>query len=108
MTSSIIAAVTRTVPTLVVFNFTEDRIANVVPREVDDNAAPAAKAVNLNTPAPSGMRINDNAMGRQIPVKATRMAGIKVCLSNFTSVERPPTINPRRQILGECLHNITK
>jgi len=45
-TSSSIAAVTRTVPTLVVVSLAAERIAKVVPSEVDDRAAPAAKALS--------------------------------------------------------------
>lgn len=91
ITSSIIAAVTSTVPSLVVFNLTDARIANVVPSDVDDNAAPAAKAVKLDVPGISGIRINDNPIGKQIPVNATNIAGANICFNIFKSVVRPPT-----------------
>ena len=48
-TSSIIAAVVSRVPTLVAVNLEADRVANVAPNDVDDKAAPAAKAVNRPT-----------------------------------------------------------
>jgi hypothetical protein len=45
-TSSIMAAPTRTTPTRVLCKLAEDRIANVVPRDVEHREAPAEKAAN--------------------------------------------------------------
>src|SRR5271154_1192435 len=91
-TSSIMAAVTRTVPSLVAESFAADRIAKVVPSEVDERDAPAANAVRDDTfvDVNSGMRMKDKAIGNPIPVIATSMDGMSVSLSNSRFVVRPP------------------
>lgn len=89
------AAATRTVPILVRSNFAADRMAYVVPREVEQREAPAVNAVSrlIVGDQRSGIRINDKAMGTKIPVNATRTEITKYCLSNVRSVLRPPNFN---------------
>ena len=82
-TSSIMAAVTRTVPTRVDVKLAAERMAKVVPNDVDDNAAPAANAISLVIPVDvnNGMRRKDSAIGTKIPVIAINIDGTNVCLS---------------------------
>lgn len=89
------AAATRTVPILVRSSRDAERIAYVVPKEVEQREAPAVNAVRgvIVGDQNIGMRIKDNAIGRRMPVKATRTEMMKYCLSNFKSVLRPPDIN---------------
>jgi len=91
-TSSSMAAVTSTAPTLVEVNWAVERIANVVPSEVEESAAPAAKALSLLTSVDvnKGIRSNERAIGARIPVNATRIDGPKVCFRRCKSVVRPP------------------
>jgi len=93
-TSSSMAAVTRTVPSLVVVSFEAERIAKVVPSEVDDRDAPAANAVRNDTfvGVNRGMRMKDKAIGNPIPVIATIMDGMSVSSSNSRFVVRPPVV----------------
>jgi hypothetical protein len=91
-TSSSIAAVTRTVPALVLISFSRNRIAHIIPNEVDDSAAPDAIAVRLSI-VEIGIRRNDRRKGKMTPVAATRTEGMKFCLSNLNSVLKPPVIN---------------
>jgi hypothetical protein len=93
-TSSSIAAVTKTVPTLVEVNLAADRTANVVPKDVEQSEAPAANAASLLIVAENiGMSKNDKAMGSKMPVHATRIASSKVCLSKTKSMPRPPVVS---------------
>ena len=106
-TSSIMAAVTRTVPSLVVVSFAADRIAKVVPSEVDERDAPAANAVRDDTfvDVNRGMRMKDKAIGNPIPVIATSMDGMSVSLSNSRFVVRPPAKSERIFVAdSEYLH----
>jgi hypothetical protein len=82
------AAVTKTVPTLVFSKFAADKIANVVPKDVEQSDAPAVKAVNrlIFCGQKSGIRTKDSAIGTRIPVTATRTERTKFCFSNFKSV----------------------
>lgn len=67
-TSSIIAAVTRMLPRRVSPSPADRRMANVVPREVEHNDAPDAKAaLTLVLPLVRGMRMNDIPMGAAMP-----------------------------------------
>jgi hypothetical protein len=61
--------------------FAAERMAKVVPNDVDDNAAPAANAVSLLIPVDvnSGMRRKDNPIGTEIPVIAIKIDGTNVC-----------------------------
>jgi hypothetical protein len=94
--SSSIAAVTRTVPSLVEASWACWRIANVVPKEVEESDAPAVKAVIKLIFVGWTIFIsrNDNEMGSNIPVNATTMLGTKACFNKYRFVSRPPTLAP--------------
>ena len=65
------AAVTRTVLSLVDVSFEADKIANVVAMEVDASDTPAAKAVKLHgSVGVNKGRRKDNPMGKTIPISA--------------------------------------
>ncbi|KAL2042906.1 hypothetical protein N7G274_004666 [Stereocaulon virgatum] len=69
-TSSSIAAVVRTVPSCVVVKPLVLSTVNVVPKLVDDSAAPAAKAYNSVAFARAKMQ-NEKGIGKQMPAKGT-------------------------------------
>jgi len=94
ITSSIMAAVMRIVPIFVEFRFAADRIVNVVPKDVDDKATPAAKAFNGSTLVGENIGIsrNESAMGNMTPVIEMKRAGTIELLSKRRSVESPPAI----------------
>jgi len=89
-TSSIMAALVRTVPSLVVVSPLVRSIVNVVPRLVEQRAAPAANACR----GVADTRIlseNENSMGNTIPVIATVAEGTMLAFNDAKEVERPPT-----------------
>lgn len=88
-TSSSVAAVINTVPSRVVIRPLVDRTVNVVPRLVEQRAAPAGNdcsGVALARPS----KENEKAIGKQIPVKATPADSAKFDLTAWKDVERPP------------------
>ncbi|CAL3972239.1 unnamed protein product [Diplocarpon coronariae] len=105
-TSSIIAAPTSTTPTFVLCNPAEDRIANVVPREVEQSEAPAENAASgLGYVVPerpekgNARRIKDRARGIRRPTVATDIERYTVFRRSARSVLSPPSktspISPR-------------
>jgi hypothetical protein len=80
-TSSIIAAVTSTVPTREECNFAADRIAYVVPIEVEHNDALAVNAVKalICSGRNNSKSTKDSAIGNKIPVIATATESPNVC-----------------------------
>src|SRR5450756_775317 len=79
-TSSIMAAPTSTTPTRVCCIPAEDKIANVVPKEVEHSEAPAEKpASGLGYAAPELLekgktsKMKDKAMGIKRPIVATEI-----------------------------------
>jgi hypothetical protein len=92
-TSSSIAAAITTVLIRVVDNCVAESIAKVVPKDVDEEAAPAAKALSrvISSGRNKGIRRNDRAIGSNMPVIATRADGIIRVLSRLRSVFRPPS-----------------
>jgi hypothetical protein len=90
-TSSIMAALVRTTPSLEVESPLEARTVKVVPRLVEHSAAPAAKActgVAFRRPC----SVYERPMGTAIPVRATAEERSKLALSDLKEVERPPTL----------------
>lgn len=88
-TSSIIAALVRITPSLLSVSPEVVRTVNVVPSEVEHNAAPAAKAckgVMLNRPC----NTNERAIGAHIPVTATTVERKRFAFRVFTEVLNPP------------------
>jgi hypothetical protein len=88
-TSSIIAALVRTIPSLECERPLEARTVKVVPKLVEHRAAPAAKAwrgVALRSPC----RENDRAIGNTIPVRATAEERARFSLRDLKEVDRPP------------------
>lgn len=88
-TSSSIAAVLRTTPILVFTNPLVLRTANVVPRLVEQSAAPAAKAWR-GVALASLRRTKDKAIGNEMPVSATATERWMLALRDLNDVERPP------------------
>lgn len=65
------------------------RIVNVVPRLVEQSAAPAAKAC-MGVASTSDSRTKERAMGKLIPVIATATERERFALSERKFVSRPP------------------
>ena len=76
-------------PSRVFTNPAAERIVNVVPREVADNAAPAAKHCR-GVAEVSRARRKDSAMGRRMPVIATRVERGRFRRSGGREVFKPP------------------
>lgn len=88
-TSSIIAALVRTTPRREVERPLEPRTVKVVPKEVEQSAAPAAKACNgeaLRRPC----REYDSPIGTAMPVKAIQVESSRLALSDGNEVCSPP------------------
>lgn len=88
-TSSSIAALVSTTPSLVSVSPVVPRMVKVVARLVEHKAAPAAKAWRAEAPA-IPLRAKDKAMGRQIPVSATNIDSTMFALRDGNEVESPP------------------
>lgn len=88
-TSSIIAALVRTTPILVVLKPLDCMTVKVVPKLVEHNAAPAAKACN-DVAFASNSRIYDNPIGRAIPVTATPEERARLAFKDLNEVVSPP------------------
>lgn len=89
-TSSNTAAPVRTMPRRVVIRPLVFRTVNVVPRLVEQSAAPALKDPR-GVASARGCKKNENAMGRHVPVKATKVDRSKFALKLEKGVDRPPT-----------------
>ena len=87
--SSSMAAVVRTVPNRVVLRPEVPTTVNVVPRLVEQRAAPAENACRALAPA-STRNTYDNAIGSPIPVIATAIERPKVAFTEEYDVESPP------------------
>jgi hypothetical protein len=88
-TSSIIAALLNTVPSLVLDNPLVLRIVKVVPRLVEQSAAPAAKAWS-GVALERDCRTNERAMGKLIPVMATAVERKRLAFRERKFVSSPP------------------
>jgi hypothetical protein len=88
-TSSSIAAVVRTVPSLVVVNPLALSTVKVVPKLVEHNAAPVAKAWS-GVAMVNNCNVNDRAIGRAIPVIATPIDSRRFVLTAANEVDSPP------------------
>jgi hypothetical protein len=91
-TSSSIAALVRTTPSLVLVRPVVPRIVNVVPKLVEHNAAPAANACKA-VPSTILWRVNERAMGRQIPVTATAIDSKRFAFRARKEVDNPPVLS---------------
>ena len=96
-TSSIIAALASTVPSRVAVNLLELRTVKVVPRLVEQSAAPAAKACN-GVASDSGSSEKESAMGRTMPVAATSAERKRFAFKEEKETDRPPTYVRRVKI----------
>jgi len=65
------------------------RTANVVPRLVEQSAAPAAKHCKLEAPAKLD-NMKDKPIGAPIPVAATATESVMLAFSDWNEVESPP------------------
>jgi hypothetical protein len=97
MTSSIMAALVKTTPRRVAERPLVPRIVNVVPRLVEHNAAPAAKACN-GVALSIGMTANDRPIGRRIPVVATIDERPRLALRDLKDVDKPPVTRIRKEV----------
>lgn len=88
-TSSSIAAVVKIVPIFVVVRSVVLNTVKVVPKLVEQRAAPAAKAWSGVAFAMASNE-KENAMGRHIPVIATLIDMPKFALTAENDVETPP------------------
>lgn len=96
--SSIMAAPTRMTPTRLFCKLAEERIANVVPRDVEHSDAPAENAANglgYNVPAllenGSASRVKDKAIGNDKPTVAMDIDTYALSRNRARSVLRPPS-----------------
>lgn len=93
-TSSSIAADNRTIPILVFRNSGEllkdERIANVVPREVEHNAAPAVNPCRGVAPNAKTKQRSESPIGVNIPTKATLMDRTTFAFKRSNLVDNPP------------------
>jgi len=87
--SSIIAALVNTTPILVVPKPLVCITVKVVPKLVEHNAAPAAKACSGEAFA-SDSRTYDKPIGRAIPVAATPAERARLAFNDLNEVLSPP------------------
>lgn len=90
-TSSSIAALVRTTPRRVAVSLLERRTAKVVPRLVEQRAAPAAKHCRVEASV-NDLRMKESAMGAEIPVSATPSERATLAFKELKEVRRPPVI----------------
>jgi hypothetical protein len=88
-TSSIMAALVKTTPSREDDNPLAASTVKVVPRLVEQSAAPAAKAWRGVAPR-SPRREKESAIGRAMPVTATAEERRRLALRDLKEVERPP------------------
>lgn len=91
-TSSIMAAVLRTLPSRVDARPLVLSTVKVVPRLVEHRAAPAAKHCRYDAPA-AGTNAKDRAMGAAMPVSATHADSSRLAFMVEREVERPPVFS---------------
>lgn len=89
MTSSIMAALVSTTPSLEFIKPVERSTVNVVPRLVEHKAAPAAKDWR-GVALLSSWRMNESPTGTLMPVMAMHEDRKKLALRAFREVESPP------------------
>lgn len=94
-TSSMTAALTKTVPTRVCDRFMDFEAppitAKVVPRLVVDNAAPIIKDSTAPKPYPRYRSRYDSPIGKRTPVVAAIIVREKFCFKRSIRVIRPPS-----------------
>lgn len=92
--SSRIAADRRTIPILVFRRsgelLNDERIANVVPREVEHNAAPAVKPCKGVAPNAKTKQMSDRPIGAKIPTRATLIDKTIFAFNRTNLVDNPP------------------
>jgi hypothetical protein len=88
-TSSIIAALVKTTPRRVAESPLVPRIVNVVPRLVEQSAAPAEKACN-GVALSIDMTAKEKPIGSRIPVVATIEDKPRLALRDLNDVDSPP------------------
>ena len=96
-TSSSIAALVSTTPRRVVVSLLERKTAKVVPRLVEQRAAPAAKHCRAEASV-NGLRTKERAMGAAMPVSATPRERNMLAFKDLKEVRRPPAIGCQRQL----------
>jgi hypothetical protein len=89
--SSIIAALDSTTPRRLAPSPLVERIVNVVPRDVEHSAAPAANACTGVVPWTKAGRAKDSPMGAEIPTSATSEERWRLLFRAFRSVDSPPS-----------------
>jgi hypothetical protein len=89
ITSSIIAALVRTTPSLDCAKPLVLSTVKVVPRLVEDNAAPAAKHCS-GVASITDRRMKESPMGKLIPVIATQRDNKRLALREGRDVDKPP------------------
>jgi hypothetical protein len=87
--SSIIAALVRTTPNRELESPLDASTVKVVPRLVEQRAAPAAKACRGVASKRLG-RENESAIGTPIPVRATADERLRFALRDWKEVDKPP------------------
>jgi hypothetical protein len=85
------AALVKTTPSLVVDRPLVPRMVNVVPRLVEQRAAPAAKACSRDA-LNMDFKAKDKPMGRRMPVTATPDERPILAFSDLNEVAKPPTL----------------
>jgi hypothetical protein len=99
-TSSIIAALVSTTPSLLFVRALVFRTVKVVPRLVEHRAAPAANAWR-DVAFARRRRENESPIGKQMPVMATAMERKRLAFSADIDVERPPKGSSSNQVMKE-------
>jgi hypothetical protein len=94
ITSSIIAALVRMTPRRLSVNPLVDRVVKVVPRDVEQSAAPAANAWR-GVALRREIRIKERAIGAETPVAATRLESARLERRVRRFVESPPVRKAR-------------
>jgi hypothetical protein len=89
-TSSIIAALDKTVPSLVAVSPVVPRTVKMVPRLVEQRAAPAANDCK-DFAATRDCNTKDSAIGATMPVRATAVENNALAFREVNDVDRPPS-----------------
>jgi hypothetical protein len=98
-TSSIIAALVSTTPSLLFVRALVFRTVKVVPKLVEHRAAPAANAWR-DVAFARRKRENESPIGKQMPVAATAMERKRLAFSADIDVERPPKGSSSNQVMN--------
>src|SRR6187200_1262223 len=96
ITSSIMAALVRTTPSLDEDSPLEARTVNVVPRLVEQSAAPAANACRGVAPV-KPWREKERAIGTSMPVIATAEESRRLAFKDLKEVDKPPVEGQRSE-----------